>query len=353
MLGEGRFPVAVRPPGHLAGWLPTCAVQSPSSPPEKKTPQPIDRGSSKQFAGTSPRPAAAQGQTNAGVVHQRETPVPRPPEGRDSKRPAPRASLALAQTVLPLSCPTCSAPGAIRWAKLGHVHVCRRCSQSFRVDPQGGLVAVMRTRENRWVEQAPHRTGSTRDRSRRFVARRLLPLLAVAAVILLTVRVWSRQVASSGAALPREAEAAGGAVHAGLAEKRLVSNAPAGSARRGSRLVPMVRSFSDSGGALAVRTGVAGCFRPGDRSVGAGAQGYRAGPGWGPAWASGPGTARHFSSAGRNVTEAGFSAYRLGQARRGKGVRKESSDLLHDPCRLVRQGSCNRSLAPALARPVR
>jgi hypothetical protein len=103
-------------------------------------------------------------------------------------------------------CPTCGAGGAIRWDRLGRLHICRGCSRTFRVDPGGGLVEIIRTKDNKWVDRAAHTARSTRSRLLRFVGRRLLPALGLAAAVLLAVWLSSRPATSSEVALPRELE---------------------------------------------------------------------------------------------------------------------------------------------------
>jgi hypothetical protein len=167
--------------GALAGRPPpVTAGTAPDHPEARARPRAI-REVQKERAGCQEPPAAS-------------TPPPRkanPP----SEGPALR-----------VVCPTCGAGGAIRWDRLGRLHICRGCSRTFRVDPGGGLVEIIRTKDNKWVDRAAHTSRSTRSRLLRFVGRRLLPALGLAAAVLLVIWLSSRPATSSEVALPRELE---------------------------------------------------------------------------------------------------------------------------------------------------
>jgi hypothetical protein len=106
--------------------------------------------------------------------------------------------------VLRVSCPACGTIGALRWEKLGRLHTCRRCGRSSRLDPSGGLVEVVRTRDNKWVDREAFEQQSRRARATRFALRRLLPALALGAAIFFAVRLSSRAALPAEAPLPRE-----------------------------------------------------------------------------------------------------------------------------------------------------
>jgi tetratricopeptide (TPR) repeat protein len=127
------------------------------------------------------------------------------PEPAVSNAPSPARVLPTAEeSVLRLGCPSCGVKGAIRWDKLGRLHSCRRCSRSFRVDPQGGLREVLRTKDNKWVDKETHRGRSQRARVVQLILRGVLPALGLAAGILLVIWLSSGPAASSEVELPQE-----------------------------------------------------------------------------------------------------------------------------------------------------
>src|SRR5262249_7621901 len=136
------------------------------------------------------------------LLKERTGPRPKQPTG--AGRPPPRASPGGEGSVLRLDCPCCGAQGAVPWDRLGRLHACRRCPRSFGVDPPGGLVEVIRTRDNKWVDRAVHTARSRRNQAVRLVTRYVLPFLALAGGVLLVVWLSSRPATSAEVALPRE-----------------------------------------------------------------------------------------------------------------------------------------------------
>lgn len=126
-----------------------------------------------------------------------------PPEGAPVKGPSKPASPG-DSGVLRVECPACGAQGAIRWEKLGRLHVCRSCSRSFRLDPSGGMVEVIRTRDNKWVDRKAHEARSRRGFAIRFTTRLILPVVAVAAIAVAGAWWSTRPVQSAEVELPRE-----------------------------------------------------------------------------------------------------------------------------------------------------
>jgi len=135
---------------------------------------------------------------------QVETRRTRPQRAEENDRPQRKVNPASEGSVLRVDCPSCGAHGAIRWDKLGHVHVCRSCSRSFRVNSSGGLVEVVGASDNKWIEKEKRSVTSNRARTMRFVIRRLLPVVGLAAVLLLSLRLYSRPATASDMELPRE-----------------------------------------------------------------------------------------------------------------------------------------------------
>ncbi|HLN32372.1 MAG TPA: tetratricopeptide repeat protein [Gemmataceae bacterium] len=138
------------------------------------------------------------------LKEKKESRARRPQQAEEYGRPPRKVNPAPDGSVLRVDCPFCGAQGAIRWDKLGHLHVCRRCSRFFRVDPSGSLVEVIRTKDNKWVDGEVHSARSNQARTMRFVIRRLLPVAGLAALLLLSVRVFSRPATTSDMELPRE-----------------------------------------------------------------------------------------------------------------------------------------------------
>jgi hypothetical protein len=128
---------------------------------------------------------------------------PAPPTPQ-SPRPLRAPGSASESGVLRVDCPSCGAQGAIRWEKMGRLHTCRGCARSFRVDPSGGMVEVIRTKDNKWVDKVAHAARSRRAIATRFIVRRLLPALGVAALILGVVWLSTRSAVSAEVQLPRE-----------------------------------------------------------------------------------------------------------------------------------------------------
>jgi tetratricopeptide (TPR) repeat protein len=135
------------------------------------------------------------------TLNQQTAPRPEPPA--QASRP-PENSNPAVDGVLRVDCPSCAARGAIRWDKLGRLHVCRGCSRSFRVDPRGGLVEVIRTRDDRWVDKESHAATSRRVRAARLLKRGLLPLAGLAVAVLIAFWLPSRPAPSAEDPLPRE-----------------------------------------------------------------------------------------------------------------------------------------------------
>jgi len=110
-------------------------------------------------------------------------------------------------SIVRVACPSCGSQGAIRWDKLGHLHICRRCSRSFRVDPKGGLVEVVRTKDRKWVDKETHAPTSGLSRAVHILTSRVAPALGVVAAVLLALRLFSGSAPAQAHELPVELEA--------------------------------------------------------------------------------------------------------------------------------------------------
>jgi tetratricopeptide (TPR) repeat protein len=117
---------------------------------------------------------------------------------------AGKITVASEDTVVRVECPDCKTRGAIRWDKLGNLHICRHCSRSYRVAASGGLVEVMRTNISKWIDKSAQAARWRRGRWSHLVVRRLLPALGLAATVLIAVWLASHPAASSAEQLPRE-----------------------------------------------------------------------------------------------------------------------------------------------------
>jgi hypothetical protein len=103
-----------------------------------------------------------------------------------------------------VECPVCEAVGEIRWDRLGRLHVCKGCSRSFRIDRTGGLVEVIQTRGQPWVDKAVAAAHARRRFAARLLLRRALPAVGIAAVVLLAVLFFTRPAVSSKRELPED-----------------------------------------------------------------------------------------------------------------------------------------------------
>jgi tetratricopeptide (TPR) repeat protein len=149
-------------------------------------------------------PDHAEARTQLQAVRQVH-PQPSPPR-KGAPEKLPRAEKTPPEVgALPVSCPCCGTQGAIRLQKMDHLHVCRRCSRSFRVDASGGLSEVVRTKEGRWLDRRSHEKGARRAWMLRLAAFRLFPAAVVLVVLgLLTVRLAARARPPAETPLPEE-----------------------------------------------------------------------------------------------------------------------------------------------------
>jgi hypothetical protein len=110
--------------------------------------------------------------------------------------------------IIRVDCPACRTPGAVRWDKIGRLHICRHCSRSFRVDRQHGVVEVIQNRDGKWVDKHVHEESSRRKKLTRFALGRLLPATVLAAAVLLVVwfRFFNAPAALAEVELPHELE---------------------------------------------------------------------------------------------------------------------------------------------------
>jgi hypothetical protein len=100
-----------------------------------------------------------------------------------------------------VACPRCGCTGTVGVNHLDRVLLCKGCSERYKVGTDGQMVALLQTREGKWVEAAKHRPAGLRGL---YVPRRM----AVAGLVLFLLPVtwlFSRSAAPAPEAkLPRE-----------------------------------------------------------------------------------------------------------------------------------------------------
>jgi hypothetical protein len=115
-----------------------------------------------------------------------------------------RTKLAPVGVTLSIDCPSCGAGGAVRCDRLGRLHVCRRCTSSFRVDATGGLVEVVKSGDGKWIDKRAFERTSKKARAVRLLTRRLLPAMVLVGVVVLGYRLTSQPAAAQPPDLPRD-----------------------------------------------------------------------------------------------------------------------------------------------------
>ena len=142
----------------------------------EERPLPLDNGGQKRGAAGTRRPS---------VPRPAEPPHPEPAAPPPPATPPPRPAAPQAAPSqeakrggqMVVACPRCGCTGTVNVNHLDRMLLCKGCSERYKVGSDGQMVALIQTRDGKWVEAARHRSAGLRVPRRMAVAGLVLFLL--------------------------------------------------------------------------------------------------------------------------------------------------------------------------------